>query len=67
MLIFVSYKDEITTIFCKIDYLYKEFTQEIAQIKQSSLCDGKKHRNRTCQLCDSEIITILIGFHLGAY
>ena len=63
----MNYKDGITTIFCKADDFYKEFSQEIAQIKQLSLCDGKKHRNRTGPLCDSEIITIFIGFHWGAH
>ena len=29
--------------------------------------DGKRHRNRPCEMSDSEIITILILFHFGTF
>lgn len=41
------------------------FTQ-IKRMKLEALCDRKKRRNRTSLMSDSEIITIMIGFHLGA-
>lgn len=29
--------------------------------------DGKKHRNRSCEMSDSEIMTILLLFHFGTF
>lgn len=60
-------KDEITKIFCEADDFCKEFSKEIARLKLSALPSGKKRRNRGSRLSDSEIITILTGFHLGSH
>ena len=59
--------DEITKIFIEVDDFCKEFSNEIANLKLLSLPSDKKRRKRPCRLSDSEIITILICFHLGAH
>jgi hypothetical protein len=48
------------------DEFCKEFykTLEGAQLKADN---SKKSRNKPCKLSDSEVITILIAFHLGGY
>lgn len=60
-------KDEITKFFCQVDDFCKEFSDKIAMMKLKSLPSDKKRRNRASQISDSEIITILIGFHLGSH
>ena len=60
-------KDEITNIFVQIDDFCKEFDAQINQMKQKALGDTKKRRNRASLMSDSEMITIMIGFHLGAH
>lgn len=60
-------KDEITKIFCTVDDFCKEFSEQIKIMKQKSLPSDKKRRNRASKLSDSEIITILICFHLGSH
>lgn len=60
-------KDQITTIFVQIDDFCKEFDYQIKNLKQNALSDDKKTRNRRSLMSDSEIITIMIGFHLGAH
>ncbi|WP_335967355.1 IS982 family transposase [Galbibacter sp. PAP.153] len=59
-------KDKITEIFCVIDDFCKEMNQIIDQnaIVQTT---GKKKRNRKSRLSDSEVITIMILFHLKGY
>jgi len=59
-------KDKIIEIFCMADDFCKEFSQEIKkhQLKPN---DGKKHRNRSCEMSDSEIITVLLLFHFGTF
>nr|WP_294209916.1 IS982 family transposase [uncultured Chryseobacterium sp.] len=37
------------------------------KLKREALGDSKKRRNRNSKMFDSEIITIMIGFHLGAH
>lgn len=59
--------DQITEIFVKVDDFCKEFSKEILNLKRSQLPADKKYRNRTSIMSDSEIITIMIGFHLGAH
>lgn len=59
--------DEITKIFIEVDDFCKEFSNEIANLKLLSLPSDKKRRKRPARLSDSEIITILICFHLGAH
>lgn len=63
----MNYKDEITKIFCDVDDFCIEFSKDIAYLKQKQFSGTVKHRNRACKLCDSEIITIMIGFHFGAH
>ena len=56
--------NEITEIF----YLSDEFSKEFAfSFKKHVLHDdnGKKHRNKPNRLSDSEVMTILIAFHLS--
>lgn len=60
-------KDKITYIFVVVDDFCKEFSSEIKNIKYSTLPSDKKRRNRASRISDSEIITILIGFHLGSH
>lgn len=60
-------KEQITNIFVQIDDFCKEFDLQIKKLKQNHVSDSKKRRNRPCKMSDSEIITIMIGFHLGAH
>ena len=60
-------QDKITEIFVEVDDFCQKFKDQIANARQLALQDKIKHRNRAAQLCDSEIISIMIGFHLGAH
>ncbi|SFM63582.1 hypothetical protein SAMN05421863_104034 [Nitrosomonas communis] len=52
------------TIFCAIDDFYKEFEPRWEQrLTESSL----KRRRRRGALCLSEVMTIMVGFHLSGY
>ena len=52
------------TIFCAIDDFYKEFEPRWEQrLTESSL----KWRRRRGALCLSEVMTIMVGFHLSNY
>jgi len=53
----------ITEIFCIVDDFCKEFNQTVEKHSIDHDCT-KKRRNRTFKLSDSEVITILIRFHL---
>jgi hypothetical protein len=58
--------DKITEIF----YLVDEFCKEFEKVREDHLLTEKseiKHRNRKFKLSDSEVITILIMFHLGQF
>lgn len=58
--------DKITEIFCLVD----DFCQEIEQAKEGHLLSKQaleKRRNRKFKMSDSEIITILIIFHLNHF
>jgi len=59
-------KDKVIEIFCISDDFCKEFAQEIKKLKMLP-DDGKKHRNRSCEMSDSEIMTILLLFHFGTF
>jgi hypothetical protein len=59
-------KDKITEIFCIADDFCQNFSQEVEKY-QLPPQDGKKHRKRKFQLSDSEIITIMICFHVGSF
>lgn len=60
-------KDKITEIFITVDDFCNEFDSQINKLKMRALGNDKKRRNRKSRMSDSEIITILIGFHLGAH
>lgn len=57
---------KLVDIFYFTDEFCKEFykTLEGVQLKAEN---SKKSRNKPCKLSDSEVITILIAFHLGGY
>lgn len=58
--------DKITEIFCIVDDFCLEFEkakQEHLLVEQNSI----RKRNRSFKMSDSEIITIMILFHLGGY
>ena len=57
-------KDKITEIFYIIDEFCKEFDKAKKGHELVKECQ-KKHRNRKFKLNDSEVITILVLFHLG--
>ena len=59
-------QDKITEIYCIVDDFCKAFAQEFKNLK--TLPDtGKNRRNRSCEMSDSEIITILLLFHFGTF
>ncbi len=59
-------KDKIIEIFCIADDFCKEFDIDAKKHRIDSN-DGKKHRNRSCTISDSEMITILLCFHFGSF
>lgn len=59
-------KDKITTIFCLADDFCKEYDSEVRK-HQLTPSDGTKRRNRSTRMSESEMITILIGFHFGSF
>lgn len=58
--------DKITEIFFFTDEFCKEFykVMEGHQLPEET---AKKKRNKPCKLSDSEVITIMIAFHLSSY
>lgn len=60
-------KDKVTEIFCTVDDFCKEFELRIKELKQVQVNGEKQYRNRPLSMSDSEILTILICFHLGAH
>ena len=62
----MKYTNKITEIFYSVD----EFCIEFNKAKEGHIISKstvKKPRNRSCRLSDSEIITIMILFHLGQF
>jgi hypothetical protein len=59
--------DKITEIFCIVDDFCKEFALELEAQKALQSDKGKKQRNRSCRMSDSEIITILLLFYFGTF
>ena len=55
---------EITEIFYLCDEFSKEFEKNVENYRLKPN-DGKKHRNKPNRLSDSEVMTILIAFHLS--
>ena len=51
----MTYRDKITEIFrCVDDFCKRICSEELKMLPDK----GKKHRNRSCEMSDSEIITI---------
>ena len=59
-------KDKVTNIFCLADDFCKEYNSEIKK-HQLVYVGGKRRRNRSTRMSESEMITILIGFHFGSF
>ena len=57
---------KLTEIFYFTDEFCKDFSKTMTG-NQLPTTTGKKRRNKPCKMSDSEIITILIAFHLGNY
>jgi hypothetical protein len=58
--------DEITEIFCIVDDFCKNFQPEMEKLQKLPEHD-RKHRDRSCEMSKSEIITILLLFHIGHF
>jgi len=56
-------QDKITEIYCIADEFCKNFDQEVKKISE----EGKHTRNRSCEMSESEIMTILIMYHFGGF
>jgi hypothetical protein len=59
-------EDRIIEIFCTVDDFCKEYSQELSTLPKLGE-SGKKHRNRPCEMSDSEIITVLLLYHFGTF
>ena len=57
---------KLVDIFFYTDEFCKDFNKTLDGVQLKS-DNSKKSRNKPCKLSDSEIITILISFHLGGY
>ena len=55
---------KVTEIFYLCDEFSKEFSKTVEKYRLPQQ-DGKKHRNKPNRLSDSELMTILIAFHLS--
>lgn len=60
----MKYADNITEIFVSIDDFYIQFTDEI---KKYQLTGDKKRRNRQFIMKASEVMTIMVLFHLSSF
>lgn len=58
----MHYLENMTEIFVSIDDFYQEFTKEMIKLQ---LQDSKKKRNRPSALSPSEVMTIMVLFHLS--
>ncbi len=58
--------DKVIEIFWIADDFCREYSIEV-QKQQLESKAGKKCRNRSCNLSDSEIVTILVCFHFGTF
>lgn len=59
-------EDKVIEIFCQVDDFCKEFKRAFEH-HQLSKDNSKQTRNKPCKLSESEVITILILFHLKGY
>ena len=60
-------KDKVTEIFCMADDFFQEYYREIQKNKSLPTTNGKKTRNRSHLMSDSEIMTILMLYHFGSF
>ena len=60
-------QDKITEVFVEVDDFCQKFHKTIAETRKRAFAGQKKSINWALQMFDSEIITILICFHLGAH
>ena len=58
----MKYIDQITEIFVSIDDFYCKFNHEI---KKHQLSTSEKQRNRSYRMSASEVMTIMVLFHLS--
>ena len=59
-------KCKVPEIFCIADDFCKELRKTASPL-HLEVCDGKKNRNRSYIMSDSEMITILVCFHMGQF
>jgi len=59
-------RPKLVEIFFFTDEFCKEFSKTLEGVQLNS-DNSKMTRNKLCKLSDSEVITILIAFHLGGY
>ena len=60
-------QNKITEIFVEVDDFCQKFQKSILEVKKMVLESKKKARIRASEMSDSEIVTMMIGFHLGAH
>jgi len=60
----MQYFDLVTEIFVSIDDFYTHFNQ---QVREFQLPSPKKRRNRSFLMSGSEVMTILVLFHLSQH
>ncbi len=62
----MKYESKLTEIFFFTDEFCKEFEKSTVD-HRLTIEAGKKRRKKPCKMSDSEVITILIAFHLGSF
>ena len=62
-------KEKVTEIFCIIDEFDKNLSGELSKNLRLPFVgkDGIRHRNRPGRMSESEIMTLLVGYHFGTY
>jgi hypothetical protein len=60
-------QEQVTAIFVKVDDFCKKHADLISSTRKLASSGPIKRRDRPSQLCDSEVITIMVCFHLGAH
>jgi hypothetical protein len=61
------HQKKVVEIFVEVDDFCKKFQNQIAESKKIDSTEIKLTRNRSSKIAHSEIIKIMIGFHLGAH
>jgi hypothetical protein len=59
-------KNKVAENFCATDDFCKKYSKELSELPKLDE-SGKKHRNRPCEMSESEIITILLLYHFGTF